>query len=475
MSDKSSEGIDRRTFVKQAGGAVLAAGIDARSYARVLGANDRIRLGQLGCGSRSEGHVHMTQLAAKQMPVETIAVCDLWSLAREHRAAQVKKAFDLEPKIYRYSEEMLANKDIDGVMIATGDFQHAKLCAEVVRAGKDCYVEKPFANVLAEAIETRNVVKQSHQIVQMGTQHRSQPYPLAVRDIIRSGRIGDIVHIEQEWNVNEERWRFVPMDTGQSTEMLMDIHMEWKQWLQGRESKLREQDTDWSRWLQGKPHRPFDPHVYLEFRLYKDFSSGIFDQWMSHGCDLVHLWTDEAYPESVVATGGVFTWRDGRENPDTCIAAVTYPKGFLYTYKTTFGNSYRSFSRIMGRDGTIENYGGEGASLFTLTREGGRQDLDPADSGPVYSKLPIVASQKYGEEIVRVPGAPSPNSVGPNDDDVGHLVNWLRAMQTRTQPNATVDHGFSHSIVTIMAAQSYWSGKKLYWNSKTEQIVDHPV
>ena len=161
MTDQENLGIDRRTFVKQAAGALLATGMDARSYARVLGANDRIRLGQLGCGDRSQGHVHMVQLAAKQMPVETVAVCDLWTLAREHRAAQVKRAFNLEPQTYKYAEEMLARKDIDGVMIATGDFQHAKLCTEVVKAGKDCYVEKPFANVLSEAIEARDTVKQS--------------------------------------------------------------------------------------------------------------------------------------------------------------------------------------------------------------------------------------------------------------------------------------------------------------------------
>jgi predicted dehydrogenase len=471
MSEKARPGSGRRTFVKQAGGAMLVAGMSAKSYARILGANDRIRLGQLGCGQRGRGHVHMAELAARQMPVEMAAVCDLWSLAREERAAQVRRAFKLEPQTYQYSEEMLARKDIDGVMIATGDFQHAKLCAEVVRAGKDCYVEKPFANVLAEAIEARDQVRQSGQVVQMGTQHRSQPYPLAVRDIIRSGRIGDVVHIEQEWNVNQERWRFTPMDTGLSDDMLKDGNMEWKSWLHGRPSKLREEDTDWKRWLLGKPYRPFDPHVYLEFRLYKDYSSGIFDQWLSHGCDLVHLWTDETYPESVAANGGVFTWKDERENPDTCVAAVTYPKGFLYTYKTTFGNSYRSFSRIQGRDGTIENYGGEGASLFSVTREGGRHEMEP----PVYTRLPIAGPASDGEQIVHVAGAPPPDSRGPDDDDVDHLLNWLKAMQSRTQPNATVDHGFSHSIVCIMAAQSYWSGKKLYWDPRNEQIVDHPV
>lgn len=472
---KNGNGTDRRTFMKQAGITALAAGMDAHSYARIRGANERIRIGQLGCGDRSGGHVHMASLASKQIPVEVVAVCDLWSMACDRRAAQVKNLFGAAPQIYKYSEEMLARPDIDGVMIATGDFQHAKLCTEVVRAGKDCYVEKPFANVLSEAKEARDTVKSSRQVVQMGTQHRSQPYPLAVRDIIRSGRIGDVVHIEQEWNVNEERWRFVPVDTGISRAMLMDANLEWKQWLYGRKSQLREEDTDWNRWLLGRPSRPFDPHVYLEFRLYKEFSSGIFDQWLSHGSDLVHLWMDEKYPTSAVANGGVFVWKDGRENPDVCVAAITYPKGFLYTYKTIFGNSYRSFSRIHGRNGTIENYGGEGASLFVVTGEGGKKEYDPWDSGPIYSKVPTSGPPADHATVLHVPGAPPPSSLGPDDDDVTHLLNWLRAMQSRTQPNANVDDGFAHALVCIMATQSYWSGRKLYWNPKTEEIVDSPV
>ena len=99
MAEKSQEGTDRRTFMKQAGVAMIAAGMEARSYARVMGANDRIRLAQLGCGARSQGHVHMVQMASRQMPVETVAVCDIWSLAREQRAAQVKEAFNLDPAI----------------------------------------------------------------------------------------------------------------------------------------------------------------------------------------------------------------------------------------------------------------------------------------------------------------------------------------------------------------------------------------
>ena len=251
-----------------------------------------------------------------------------------------------------------------------------------------------------------------------------------------------------------------------------DRQMQWRHWLYDQPSKLREEDTDWNRWLLGKAWRPFDPHVYLEFRLYRDFSSGIFDQWMSHGSDLVHLWTDSAYPTNVVANGGIFVWPDDRQNPDTVVAAVTYPKGFLYTYKTTFGNSYRSFTRIQGRDGTIVNYGGEGASLFTVTNEGGRDEYSRSVN---YTNVPIVAPAKEGEEIVEVPGAPPPDSRGPGDDSVVHIMNWLNSIRSRQIPNANVDHGFSHSVVCIMAAHSYWSGKKLYWYPENEEILDHPV
>jgi predicted dehydrogenase len=451
--------VDRRQFLKRAGNVVLAGSataLSARSYARVLGANDRIRIGQLGCGGRSRGHVHMVHMASERTPVEVTAVCDIWSIAREARAAQVKDFFGTAPATYKYSEEMLAKPDIDGVMIATGDFQHAKLCIEVVKAGKDCYVEKPFANVLEEAKAARAAVKSSKQVVQMGTQHRSEPYPLAVRDIIQSGRIGEVVKITQEWNVNQPRWRYIRQYDDGKTPTL-----------------LKEEDTDWKRWLLGKPYRPFDPHVYLEFRLYKDFSSGIFDQWLSHGSDLVHLWTDSSYPVSATATGAVLTWKDGRENPDNATVTLLYPKGFIYTYSTTFSNSYRSFSRIQGRNGTLENYGGEGASLFLLTNEGGNRQAERRM--PTYTAPPGMGPEGEKAEIVHVPNAPPPNSNGPSDDDVDHLMNWLNAMRDRKQPNATVDHGFSHAIVCIMATQSLWSGKRLYWDNAKEEIVDHPV
>ena len=126
--------------------------LSARSYSRILGANDRIQIGLIGCGHRSAGHRQMLELSAATDPNFDIrSVCDLWSVNRDRAAADVQRRFGHRPKTYQYSEEMLADQELDAVMIATGDHQHARILAEVVRAGKDCYCEKPMANTVDDA------------------------------------------------------------------------------------------------------------------------------------------------------------------------------------------------------------------------------------------------------------------------------------------------------------------------------------
>src|SRR6185369_714548 len=233
-----------------------------------------------------------------------------------------------DARAYKYSEEMLADRDLDAVMIATGDHQHARILAEVVRAGKDGYCEKPMANTLEDAVLARDAVIASRQIVQMGSQWLSCPYQQRVREIIRSGKLGKIVAIDQSWNYNGPRWH-VPKSE--------DV------------AAIREEDTDWNRWLLGRARRPFNPRMYFEFRIFKDFSGGITDQWYSHGSGLAHFYLDTFIPDDTVSNGGIFAWHDVRENPDTFQCASTFAgKQVLYTYSTTFGNAYGDRTIIRG-------------------------------------------------------------------------------------------------------------------------------
>src|SRR6185295_4999950 len=344
------------------------------------------------------------------------------------------------PRGVQHAQELLEMKDIDAVLISSPEHSHSPILKMAAEAGKDAYVEKPMGNVLSEVKAGRDAVLQGDRIVQVDTQHRSEPYPTEAYKVVRSGALGDISKIEIEWNYHGPRWRGRP---------------EVKQ--------IREEDTDWKRWLMGKPYRPFDPRAYFEFRLYKDFSSGIADQWMSHCCGLVHFYMDEDIPESMTANGGVYAWEDERENPDTFTAVATYKKGFVYVYQTQFGNSFGSHSAIMGMNGTLDAEGGEGSQRWILTPNGGHA----TSRQPRTNHKPVT-----DEKPILPPGVTARPSADPSDDSKYHFDNWIVSMRKRTEPNGNIHTGFKHAVAVIMAARAYREGKKLYWDSKNEKIVE---
>ena len=433
--------IGRRSFLNQAARAIAGAGAlstAAFSYSRIKGANDRILLGHIGIGSRGSELAWIVSRLKDKHNVEMAAVCDLWKVNREQAAARAQSVYGRAPRAFQRMEDVIASQDIDAVLISTADFQHAPILKLVAEAGKHAYCEKPMANVLEEAKAARDAVLARNLIVQIGTQHRSEPYQIATKQLIDSGALGEVTKVEIVWNYNGPRWRGRP-----------------------EVRQIREQDTDWRTWLLTKPYRPFDPRAYFEFRLYKDFSGGIADQWMSHAIDLVHYFLDERFPKSMMAHGGVFAWHDGRENPDTFQALAEYPKGFLVSFSVSFGNDCDSFSRIMGKKGTLINIGGEGSPRWKWVEEKGNHEEDPY----------IKRAEKY----VLLPGNDKlpPPFIG--DEDLSHMTNWLECLRSGKSPNATVLHGYSHAVAVIMAARAYREGKKLYWDAKSEQIVEHPV
>jgi predicted dehydrogenase len=446
MSDSSSNASsnresNRRTFLNQSA-AVLAGSVvlprTALSYENIVGANDRISLAHVGNGSRGGDLDLIASKLKSSHNIEMAVVCDLWKGNREKAIATNTGYYGRAPKGIQYIEDVLAMKDVDGVLISTPDFAHSPLLKLAAEAGKDTYIEKPMGNVLSEAKAARDAVLHAKTVVQVGTQHRSEPYQVAAQEVASGGSLGDISKVEIVWNYHGPRWR-------------------------GREEvkQIRESDTDWSKWLLAKPARPFDPQMYFEFRLYKDFSSGIPDQWMSHAIDLVHWFTGDNFPKSVVSHGGVLAWHDGRETPDTFQTLLEYPKGFLVSYSTSFGNDAPSFTRYMGKKATLINIGGEGSPRYQVIEEKGTHE-DDSD-----------IDEKRKSSFVQLPGEKGLPPMGIDDLSLEHMANWFDCMRSRKQPNASVHEGFAHSAACIMAAQSYWSGRKLYWDAATETITDH--
>jgi predicted dehydrogenase len=437
MQNSNGKKVDRRAFLNTAAGVVAGTAFasTALSYDRIIGANDRIALGHIGVGNRGTGLHMMASRLKGTHNVETVAVCDLWKTNLERAVSNTERYYGRAPRGFQHLEELLASKDVDAVLIATPEHSHSPVLKAVAEAGKDAYCEKPMGNVLQEVKAARDAVKQRNLVVQVGTQHRSEPYQKAARDVVQGGALGDVSKYEIVWNYNGPRWRGRP---------------EVKQ--------IREQDTDWKKWLIGKPYRPFDPQLYFEFRLYREFSSGIPDQWMSHGIDLVHFFLNDQPPRSIVAHGGVFAWRDGRQNPDTFHALVEYPS-FLASYSTSFGNDSDSFSRIMGKKATLVNIGGEGSPRWKIVEEKGNHEDNPT----------IARAERW----VTLPGDDKPGPINIGDEDLSHMSNWFECLRSgNTRTNATVDHGFLHSVACIMAARSYWQGKRLYYDPRSESITD---
>lgn len=438
----TDEKINRREFLNRTGRitAGTVVGTTALSYGRVLGANDRISLGHIGVGNRGSELDWIASRLKDKSNVEMTAVSDLWTVNRDKAVSRNTKYYGRAPRAFQDPEELLALKDVDAVLISTPEHSHSPMLKLAAEAGKDAYVEKPMGNVLEEAKAARDAVLERNRIVQVGTQHRSEPYPRAARELVASGALGDVSKVEIEWNYHGPRWRGRP-----------------------EVKEIREADTNWRKWLMTKSDRPFDPQLYFEFRLYKDFSSGIVDQWMSHAIDLVHWFLDDPFPRSVTAHGGILAWPDGRENPDTLVALLEYPKGFLVSYSVSFGNDAPSFTRYMGKKATLFNLGGEGSPRYQIIEEKGNHEDNPN------------IDKDRAAKFVQLPDDKELPPMGMGDLTLEHMTNWFDCLRSREQPHATVHEGFAHSVACIMAAEAYWSGKRIYFDPKTEAILDLPV
>lgn len=331
MSNTSSN-TPRRTFLKTAavGAAGLAFQSKAASYMNIQGANSRVRVGIVGFADRSKASLIPGFMQhAKEFNMDLVAVSDIWNRRRDEGAAFLADrrakagmpALDIAKA--RNNEELYARKDVDAVIIATADFQHALHGVEAVRAGRHAYVEKPLANTMADAKAILQAVDETGKIVQIGTQRRSGANYTRADEFIRSGKFGNIVMVEMSWNVNQPgRWRRPALV-----------------------EQIRQEDTDWNRFLMNRPKEAWDARKYLEYRTFWPYSSGIPDQWMVHQIDTVHWFTGLDHPRSVVANGGIYQWNDGRRNPDTMTAVFDYGKpgttegGFQVVYSSRMTNS----------------------------------------------------------------------------------------------------------------------------------------
>ncbi|HXW06485.1 MAG TPA: Gfo/Idh/MocA family oxidoreductase [Vicinamibacterales bacterium] len=294
--------VDRRDFIRTAGAATAAT---ALSYTRILGANDRVRLGLIGCGSRGVGDMNNF---LKLEGVEAVALCDVYS-------AQVDVARKSAPaaKTCRHHRELLEMKDVDAVIIAVPDHWHTPMTIEALNAGKDVYVEKPLTLRVEEGPDIVKAARVNNRICQVGMQQRSGAhYIQAKQEFFDSGKLGKITLVRTWWHGNTFHLRRAPESL-----------------------RTKPADLDWGRFLGPVSWRDYDPQQYYNWRAYLDFGGGQITDLFTHWIDVVHMFMGQDIPIAAAASGGVYNYKDGRTAPDTIHVLLEYPKEFTATFEAT--------------------------------------------------------------------------------------------------------------------------------------------
>lgn len=296
----------------------------ASSYSRVLGANDRIGLGVVGCGGRGLSVMGAFQLNSS---IEVRAVCDIYGrqVDQAQQKAQGARGFSEHRKL-------LEMKEVDAVLIGTPDHWHAPICIDAFHAGKDVYCEKPLTLKIEEGPEVVKAARVNDRICQVGMQQRSGPHYMRARDeYVKSGRLGKITLARTWWHGNGAHLRTAPES------------------LQTKPSNL-----DWARYLGPVKWREYDPQQYFNFRAYLDFSGGQITDLFTHWIDVVHMLLDQDDPVAAVASGGVYCYKDGRTAPDTICVLLEYPKQWTATFEATLAPGLRGAAvEIIGTEGRL--------------------------------------------------------------------------------------------------------------------------
>ena len=385
--------LSRRTFLAT-----------AASASRVLGANDRIRLGIIGTGGRGS---YLMSSANKAGGIQWVAVCDAWDERRQ-------KARKLSGDVPDYGDyrRLLDRKDIDAVIVATWDNTHAQIAIDACHAGKDVFVEKPMTSIAEQGPPLVRAVRETKRIVQVGTQQRSMAHFIEAKQrFIDSGLIGQVHMVRTVWNANSGYLSPVPA---------------------GMETKP--QGLDWEACLGWLPKIPWDPKRYFNRFAYFDFSTGgqtggLFVHWV----DVVHWYLGLHKAKSAVALGGIFQHNDGRDTADNINAIVDYDEGLNVSFEATI-------SDMIPKQAADIVFMGTGGRL-SIVRGGYR----------------FIPAAKGGEEITS-PGSP----------EEAHMANWLDCVRTRKQPNCDVVEGHYSAMACHLLNLAYKKQTRVTWRKEWE-------
>jgi predicted dehydrogenase len=409
--------MQRRQFLTAAG--LLAA-------QRVMGANDHVTVGLIGCGGRGR---YVAGLMREAPGVEFAATADVY-LPNAERA---KEWAGPSATAYQDFRRLLERKDIDAVLVATPDHWHATVTVLACQASKDVYAEKPLAHNVREGRAMVNAARRYNRIVQAGTQHRSSPHFREVQELVQSGAIGKVNWV-RVWNY--ANW--FPQGIG------------------------REPDSDpppgldWDFYLGPAPYVPYNRKRFLvTYRWFWDYSGGYITDFGTHRLDTVHQVMGVTAPETIAASGGRFSLHDAGEVPDVLQVTYEYP-GFVMTYESCLLNGHG----LGGRTPGMKYYNAKGAE-------------DRPNGMAFYGTNAALYADRIGYEIYPEPKSTlERKQMNTTDATKLHAANFVDCVRSRKAPNADVETGHRSTTVAHLGNIAFKTGKKLHWNAGTEEFID---
>jgi predicted dehydrogenase len=416
--------VSRRGFLGAAGAA--SAAITATSHGRVLGANERIRIGFIGPGRRGFGaHVRtLARLYKEGANVELAAVNDVYEVHRQRAADFIEKQTGKRPAIYGDYRELLAAGKLDAVSIATPDHWHAKQAIDSLKAGVHVYCEKPMTHTLEEAVEVVKAWKDSGRVVQVGVQSTSLPAWDEARAMIDQGKLGKVVQFQTEYFRNSS---YGMTRHNEITPEMTPRSIDWPQWLGVKEGIAAD--------------RPFDREVYAQWRCYWPYSLGMMGDLFVHRITGMLKATGLRSPGRVVAGGGIFMEYDDRQVPDVSSIIADFHEGVQGVVSSTMvSNEVKLDHVIRGHLGSLvfasANFGAGPKGSFEFVPE------RPQVTGDSSLKRETFHAQAT------------------HDFDAAHFTNFLEAVRAGKPAMVNNDPELGAAAVAIvaLAARSYREG-----------------
>jgi predicted dehydrogenase len=415
---------DRRSFLKSAGAAALTSSIFTGN---VHGANDRVNVGFIGTGKMGSGNIGY---AGKVPGIQIVAVCDIYQPALEKAQAQARKLGLEDVKAVKDFRDILADRSIDAVCIATPDHWHAYMMVEACKAGKDVYVEKPACVYVGEGVKMVQAARKYNRVVQGGTMQRSGGFFQKAREIVKSGDLGEITFCRTfQAGMAKKEGIGNPPDGAPVPAGL-----------------------DWDMWLGPAPARPFNANRwgvqgdrFPTFRQFWDYAGGAMTDWGVHLLDILQFAFDEVMPQSISAQGGKFYVEDNTETPDTMFAIFRYPS-FVGSYESRTASPFKMYEETYGTA-----FHGTKATL--LVNRGGYTVFPNAKDAP-----PIVEKSK---------------ELAPMNDP--HWRNFLACIRSRQKPISDIETCVRSSATCILANLALRNSMTLDWDDRAFTVKQESV